>query len=82
MLRRRRSRRHAGALARLEMELARPGAEGEGREPGLGAGLLIGAALFGFFAMGFGLTTIAVALWLVFDLWLGAPDRLRIAALL
>ena len=61
---------HASALARLEMELAGLELKAKVASLGLGAGLLIGAALFGLFAIGFGLTTIAVALSLVLDTWL------------
>ena len=61
---------HASALARLEMELAGLELKGKVASLGLGAGLLVGAAFFGLLAVGFGLTTIAVALSLVLDLWL------------
>ena len=61
---------HASALARLEMELASLELKAKVASLGVGAGLLIGAALFGLFAIGFGLTTIAVALSLVLDTWL------------
>lgn len=61
---------HASALARLEMELAGLELKGKVASLGLGAGLLVGAALFGLFAVGFGLATIAAALALVLDTWL------------
>jgi len=61
---------HASALARLEMELAGLELKGKVASLGLGAGLLVGAALFGLFAVGFGLATIATALALVLDTWL------------
>ncbi|HVD26489.1 MAG TPA: phage holin family protein [Gaiellaceae bacterium] len=61
---------HASALARLEMELAGLELKGKVASLGLGAGLLVGAAFFGLFAVGFGLATIAAALALVLDTWL------------
>lgn len=61
---------HASALARLEMELAGLELKGKVASLGLGVGLLVGAALFGLYALGFGLTTIAVALSLVLETWL------------
>ena len=61
---------HASALARLEMELAGLELKGKVASLGLGVGLLIGAAVFGLFALGFGLATIAVVLSIVLDSWL------------
>jgi putative superfamily III holin-X len=61
---------HASALARLEMELAGLELKGKVASLGLGVGLLIGAAVFGLFAVGFGLATIAAALSIVLDTWL------------
>ncbi len=61
---------HASALARLEMELAGLELKGKVATLGLGVGLLIGAAFLGLFALGFGLTTIAVVLSIVLDTWL------------
>jgi hypothetical protein len=61
---------HASTLARLEMELAGLELKGKVANLGLGVGLLIGAALFGLFAVGFGLATIAAALSIVLDTWL------------
>jgi hypothetical protein len=61
---------HASALARLEMELASLELKGKVASLGLGVGLLIGAAVFGLFAVGFGLATIAAALSIVLDTWL------------
>jgi uncharacterized membrane protein YqjE len=61
---------HASALARLEMELASLELKGKVASLGLGVGLLIGAGFFGLFAVGFGLTTIAVVLAIVLDTWL------------
>ncbi len=60
---------HASALARLEMELASLELKQKVANIGLGAGLLIGAALFGLFALGFALATAAAALAIVLDLW-------------
>jgi hypothetical protein len=61
---------HASALARLEMELAGLELKQKVANLGLGVGLLIGAAVFGLFALGFGLATIAVVLSIVLDSWL------------
>jgi Putative Actinobacterial Holin-X, holin superfamily III len=61
---------HASALARLEMELAQLELKQKVTNIGLGAGLLIGAALFGFYALGFAFATAAAALAIVLDLWL------------
>ena len=61
---------HASALARLEMELASMELKGKVASLGLGVGLLVGAAFFGLFAVGFGLATIAAALSIVLDTWL------------
>jgi hypothetical protein len=61
---------HASALARLEMELAGLELKGKVASLGLGVGLLVGAAVFGLFAVGFGLATIAAALSIVLDTWL------------
>jgi hypothetical protein len=61
---------HASALARLEMELAGLELKGKVASLGLGVGLLVGAAVFGLFAVGFGLATIAAALSIVLDSWL------------
>ncbi len=61
---------HASALARLEMELAGLELRGKVASLGLGVGLLVGAAFFGLFAVGFGLATIAAVLALVLDTWL------------
>jgi len=61
---------HASALARLEMELAGLELKRKAANLGLGVGLLVGAAVFGLFALGFGLATIAVTLSIVLDSWL------------
>jgi Flp pilus assembly protein TadB len=61
---------HAKALARLERELARTELERKGATVGAGAALAIGAGILAFFAVGFGLATIAAALALVVAWWL------------
>ena len=61
---------HASALARLEMELASLELKQKVASLGLGVGLLITAAVFGLFALGFGLATIVIALSIVLDTWL------------
>jgi uncharacterized membrane protein YqjE len=61
---------HASALARLEMELAGLELKRKVGNLGLGLGLLIGAALFGLYALGFGLATIAAVLSIFLDTWL------------
>jgi putative superfamily III holin-X len=61
---------HASALARLELELAGLELKRKATNLGLGVGLLVGAAVFGLFALGFGLATIAVVLSIVLDSWL------------
>ncbi len=61
---------HASALARLEMELAGLELKKKVANLGLGVGLLVGGAIFGLFALGFGLATIAVVLSIVLDSWL------------
>ena len=60
---------HASTLARLEMELAQLEIKQKVAKVGLGAGLLIGAAVFGLFALGFGLAAAAAALALVLPMW-------------
>src|SRR5918997_790929 len=54
---------HASALARLELKR-------KAGNLGLGIGLLVGAALFGLYAFGFGLATIAAVLAIFLDTWL------------
>jgi len=61
---------HASALARLVLELAGLELKRKVASLGLGVGLLVGAAVFGLFALGFGLATIAVVLSIVLDSWL------------
>ena len=52
------------------MELAGLELKRKAARLGLGAGLLIGAAVFGLFALGFGFAAIAGALAIVLDTWL------------
>ncbi len=61
---------HAGAVARLELELASLELKRKLASLGLGIGLAVGAALFGLYALGFGLAAGAAALALVLDTWL------------
>jgi hypothetical protein len=61
---------HASALARLEIELASLELKRKAANIGLGAGLLIGAALFGLFAIGFGLAAAAAAIATALSTWL------------
>ena len=77
---------HASALARLELELAGLELKRKAGALGAGVGLGIGAAVAGWFALMFGLATIAAALAIVLDLWLAllvvTLSLLAIAALL
>ena len=61
---------HASALARLELELAGLELKRKAGNLGLGIGLLVGAALFGLYALGFGLATLAAVLAIFLDTWL------------
>lgn len=61
---------HASALARLEMELAQLELKKKVTKIGIGAGLLIGAALFGLFAIGFGLAAAAAGIATALSTWL------------
>ena len=61
---------HASALARLEIELASLELKRKAANIGLGAGLLIGAALFGLFAIGFGLAAATAAIATALSTWL------------
>jgi putative superfamily III holin-X len=60
---------HASALARLEMELASLELKQKITKLGIGAGLFVGAAIFGLFAMGFGLAAAAAAIATVLSTW-------------
>ena len=61
---------HASALVRLELELAGLELKRKVGNLGLGIGLLLGAAVFGVFALGFGLATVAAALATFLPTWL------------
>src|SRR5688500_2560357 len=61
---------HAGAIAKLEVELAGLELKRKAGALGAGVGLGIGAALLGLYGLGFLLATAAVALALVLDTWL------------
>jgi hypothetical protein len=61
---------HAKTLAKLEFELASLELKKKIAVFGIGIGLLVAAALFGFFALWFGLATIAAALATFLDTWL------------
>jgi hypothetical protein len=61
---------HASAIARLELELAGLELKKKVAALGIGIGLAVGAAVFGFFALGFLLATAAAALATVLDTWL------------
>ena len=61
---------HATALARLEMELASLELKQKVTRLGVGAGLLIAAAIFGLFAIGFGLAAAAAAIATVLSAWI------------
>ncbi len=61
---------HAGALARLELELAGLELKRKAGALGAGAGLGLGAAVLAVFGVGFLFATIAAALALVLPTWL------------
>jgi hypothetical protein len=61
---------HASTLARLELELALLEVKRKVAALGVGIGLTVSAGLFGLFALGFGLATVAAALSLVVPAWL------------
>lgn len=61
---------HASALARLEMELAQLELKQKAANVGLGAGLLIGGALFALYALGFGLAAVAAGIATALSTWL------------
>jgi len=60
---------HTSALARLELELARLQLKQKVVSLGLGAGLLIGAGVFGLFLVGFGLAALAAGIATVVPVW-------------
>jgi hypothetical protein len=61
---------HAKALVGLEFELASLELKQKAGALGIGVGLLVGAAVFGLFALGFGLATVAAALATFLVTWL------------
>ena len=61
---------HARSLVRLELELAKLELTKKLSAFGVGSGLLVGAAVFGLFALGFLLATVAAALTLALPTWL------------
>ncbi len=61
---------HASALARLEMELAGLELKRKVASLGIGIGLAVGAAIFGLFALGFALATVAAAFATFMPTWL------------
>jgi uncharacterized membrane protein YqjE len=61
---------HARALVGLEVELAKVEVSRKLGELGLGIGLLVGAALFAVFGLGFLFATIAAALATAMPTWL------------
>jgi Putative Actinobacterial Holin-X, holin superfamily III len=61
---------HASALVRLELELAQLEVQNKVGALGAGMGLLVGAAIFGLFAVGFLLATAAAALATAMATWL------------
>jgi Putative Actinobacterial Holin-X, holin superfamily III len=60
----------ATALAKLELELAATELKAKAAALGVGVGLLVGAAVFGLFAFGFLLATVAAALATFLPTWL------------
>ena len=61
---------HAGAVARLEMELAALELKRKVSSLGIGLVLAVTAAFLGLYALGFGLATVAVALAIFLPSWL------------
>jgi hypothetical protein len=57
------------AIVRLEIQLAAAELKKKAAAMGVGIGLLVGAAIFGLFMLGFLFATIAVALAIVLDAW-------------
>jgi hypothetical protein len=60
----------ASSIVRLELQLAAAELKTKVVALGLGIALLVGAGLFGLFALGFGLATVAAALATVLSTWL------------
>jgi uncharacterized membrane protein YqjE len=61
---------HAKTLVGLEVELAKLELKGKVASLGTGLGLLVAAAVFGFFAVGFVFATVAAALSTFLPAWL------------
>ena len=61
---------HAKALVTLEIELAKLELQGKMASLGVGAGLLIGALVFGLYGLGFTFATIAAGLATFLPVWL------------
>jgi fatty acid desaturase len=61
---------HASALARLELELAGLELKRKAANLGLGIGFLVAAAVFGLFAVGFGLAAAAAGFATFLATWL------------
>jgi uncharacterized membrane protein YqjE len=60
---------HASALARLELELAQVELKEKAGVLGKGIGFLVGAAVFGLFALGFLFATVAAVIALALPMW-------------
>jgi Putative Actinobacterial Holin-X, holin superfamily III len=58
------------SIVRLELQLAAAELKQKVVSLGVGLGMLVGAALFALFALGFALATVAAALAIVLDTWL------------
>ncbi len=61
---------HASTLAKLELELATTELKEKAGALGVGIGLLVGAAVFGLYAFGFLLATVAAGLATFLATWL------------
>lgn len=61
---------HLASVVRLQKELALVELKHKGAKLGAGVALAVGAGVFAFYAVAFGLATIAAALALVVDWWL------------
>jgi hypothetical protein len=60
----------ARSIVRLELQLAATELKRKVAALGIGIGMLVGAALFGFFALAFALATVAAAIATVLSTWL------------
>ena len=61
---------HARTIVKLELELAATELKKKVAALGVGIGLLVGASLFGFFALAFGLATAAAGIATAVSTWL------------